>query len=58
MTSNIQEVLDNCEVIVINNREKEYLQTLSDWNGNAKIIDMVRVDGKVFNFSGYQGINW
>jgi GDP-mannose 6-dehydrogenase len=58
MTDDIHEVLDNCEVIVINNKEKEYSETLINWNGNAKIIDMVRLDGQISNYSGYQGINW
>ena len=58
MAHNIHEVLNNSEVIVINTTEKEYVDTLSDWNGYAKIIDMVRVNGQVSNHAGYQGINW
>jgi GDP-mannose 6-dehydrogenase len=58
MTDNLSDVLNNSEVIIINNKEKEYIDTFSNWNGNAKIIDMVRLDGQVRNNSGYHGINW
>ncbi len=58
MTNNLQEVLDNAEVIIINNKEKEYSEVFANWNGNARIIDMVRLDGQIRNNPGYQGINW
>ncbi len=58
MTDDLNKILDNSEVIIINNKEQEYLDTFSDWNGNAKIIDMVRMDEQVRNNPGYSGINW
>lgn len=58
MVHNIQEVLDNSEVIVVNNKEKEYADVLSNWGGNAKIIDMVRIDSLLHNKETYKGINW
>lgn len=58
MTDDLNKLLDNSEVIIINNKEQEYLDIFSNWNGTAKIIDMVRMDGQVRNNSGYNGINW
>ncbi|MEO6452925.1 MAG: nucleotide sugar dehydrogenase [Ginsengibacter sp.] len=58
MTDDIKNILDNSEVIIINNKENEYLETFLNWNGHADIIDMVRIDGQVRNNPGYRGINW
>jgi GDP-mannose 6-dehydrogenase len=58
MTDDLQELLSDSEVIIINNKEKEYLEAFSNWNGDAAIIDMVRMDNNIRNHSGYNGINW
>jgi GDP-mannose 6-dehydrogenase len=58
MAADIQEVLDHSEVIVINNKEKEYADVLSNWSGTANIIDMVRIDKLSHKKATYQGINW
>lgn len=58
MVDNIEDVLDQSEVIIINTKEEEYSARLAVWAGDAKIIDMVRLDEKVRNKAGYIGINW
>ena len=45
-------------LIIINNKEKEYAEVFSNWNGTSQIIDMVRLDGQIQNNPGYHGINW
>ena len=57
MTDNLEEILDHSEIIVINNKEKEYKDVLLNWTGTAKIIDFVRIDGLSGRLN-YQGINW
>lgn len=57
MIDNIQKIVDNCDVIIINTNEKEFLPYLS--NAQDKIIiDMVRLDGSLLHKSNYIGINW
>jgi GDP-mannose 6-dehydrogenase len=52
-----KEVIDNCDVIIINTKEKEFL----DYVKQAKdkiIIDLVRLDESILGQSNYFGINW
>ncbi len=58
MVNDIQEILTNSEVIIINNKEKEYAEVFSNWTGEAQIIDMVRIDKTLPEKATYQGINW
>ncbi|MEO6218877.1 MAG: nucleotide sugar dehydrogenase [Ginsengibacter sp.] len=58
MTDDLHKILDNSEVIIINNKEQEYLEAFSNWDGDATIIDMVHMDGQIRNNPGYNGINW
>lgn len=58
MVDDINKILDESEVIIINNKEKEYSEFLSNWEGDKVIIDMVRLDESVRSRKGYKGINW
>ena len=60
MVSEIDELLKDSEVVIVNNKEKEYAELLGGWeNENDKpIIDMVRLDETVRKKPGYIGINW
>jgi GDP-mannose 6-dehydrogenase len=58
MVEDIVDILDTCEVIIINNKENEYSEVLTNWEGKATIIDMVRLDENIRSKSGYIGINW
>jgi GDP-mannose 6-dehydrogenase len=58
MVDSIDDILNNSEVIVINNKEDEYSDILLGWDGEAKIIDMVRLQESIRNKAGYIGINW
>lgn len=58
LVDDIHTILDNFEVIIVNNKEKEYADTLAQWIGTATIIDMVRIDERVRLKPVYKGINW
>ncbi|MDB5287247.1 MAG: GDP-mannose dehydrogenase [Mucilaginibacter sp.] len=58
MVNDIHEIMDKYEVIVVNNNEKEYADTLATWIGTATIIDLVRIDERVRQKPVYKGINW
>lgn len=58
MAGDISEVMDNSDVIIINTKEKEYAEALAEYKGDAKIIDLVRIEKAAKNKAIYQGINW
>ena len=58
MANDISEVMDHSEVIVVNTKEKEYAEAIAGYEGNAKVIDLVRIDKVARSKAVYQGINW
>lgn len=58
MVNHMEEMVEDSEVIVINNREKEYLEILSETESGAYLIDMVRLPETVRKRKNYVGINW
>ena len=50
-------LLKECEVIVINTREPEFVDLLSKAY-NKTIIDLVRLDESLLLKKNYLGINW
>ncbi len=58
MVTDIDEILNKSEVIIINNKEREYADIFTNWSGHAKIIDMVRIESILTKIATYQGINW
>lgn len=58
MKAEINEVLDETEVIVVNNKEQEYTDTLLALDSNHQIIDMVRLPEAIRQKKHYKGINW
>jgi len=57
MVDDVQKIIDVCDVIIINTKEKEYLPYLMKAQ-NKIIIDMVRLDENLLNTRDYKGINW
>ncbi len=51
-------MVEDSEVIIINNREEEYLDILAETESGAYVIDMVRLPEPVRNRKNYVGINW
>jgi GDP-mannose 6-dehydrogenase len=58
MVSHLDELVDNADVIVVNNREKEYIDVLLETESPAAIVDMVRLPEPIRTRSNYYGINW
>lgn len=58
MVSDINELGNDVDIIVINNKEKEYLEMLEKTNDSTIIIDMVRLPDTLRNKKNYSGINW
>ncbi len=57
MADSVQKIIDNCDVIIINTKEKEFIPYLKKTEDKI-IIDMVRLDESLLNKSNYIGINW
>lgn len=57
MVNDVQKIIDTCDVIIINTREKEFIPYLMKTH-NKIIIDMVRLDESLLDMTDYKGINW
>ena len=58
MVNHIDELMDDAEVVIINNRETEYVNAITDTGSPALIIDMVRLPEPIRQRKNYIGINW
>lgn len=58
MVSRIDELKDRAEVIVVNNKESEYIDALTGWESGKVIVDMVRLPEHIRQQENYIGINW
>lgn len=58
MVNHLDELVDSADVIVLHNREKEYIDVLLETESPAVIIDMVRLPEPLRNRANYYGINW
>lgn len=57
MVNDAQRIIDTCDVIVINTKEKEFLPYLMKAR-NKIIIDLVWLDETLLEIPDYKGINW
>ena len=58
MVSDINDLTKDVDVIVINNKEQEYLDIIENTTGQVTIVDMVRLPESIRNKNNYLGINW
>ncbi len=58
MIHDIDDLDKDVDVIIINNKEPEYLEILEKTNDTIVIIDMVRLSESIRNKNNYIGINW
>ena len=58
MKSQISDLMHDSEIIVVNNKEKEYVDVLMNVETEHPIIDMVRLPEEIRNKKNYKGINW
>jgi GDP-mannose 6-dehydrogenase len=57
LVDNLDYVLDKCDVLVVCNKEQEFLDKLDNVKGKI-IVDMVRLPETVKDENIYHGINW
>jgi GDP-mannose 6-dehydrogenase len=57
MVSDINKLSD-CDIIIINNKEDEYIQFVINSESSIAIVDMIRLPEKVRSRNNYFGINW
>jgi GDP-mannose 6-dehydrogenase len=57
LASEPKKIINECDVIVINTKETEFIQLVDDIE-NKIIIDFVRLDESLLSKSNYIGINW
>jgi hypothetical protein len=58
MVNHLDELIEDAELIVINNREKEYVDVLLETESPAVIIDLVRLPEPLRHRRNYIGFNW
>lgn len=58
IVNHLEELVENVDVIVVNNRENEYINMLMELESAPIIIDMVRLPDPVRARKNYVGINW
>jgi GDP-mannose 6-dehydrogenase len=58
MVNRLGELIDDVDVIVVSNRESEYVDVLLETESSAIIIDMVRLPDPIRLRGNYVGINW
>lgn len=58
MVESIDELLEDREVIIIGNKEKEFVRLLTDARDDQKIFDLVRIGDVANARSNYEGISW
>lgn len=58
MVGQIDELKRTAEVIVVNNKESEYIEALSGWGSDQVVVDMVRLPEHIRKQENYIGINW
>jgi GDP-mannose 6-dehydrogenase len=57
LISDPEQLINDCDVIIINTKESEFIPLVSDIN-NKIIIDFVRLNEAMISKSNYIGINW
>ena len=58
MRSQVSELMNDSELIIVNNKEKEYTDVLTNVEIEHPIIDMVRLPDVIRQKKNYKGINW
>ena len=58
MVKDAEDLIKDVDVIVINNKEQEYLDVLEKAGDEALIVDMVRLPEAIRKKNNYTGINW
>jgi GDP-mannose 6-dehydrogenase len=57
LSSDLEDVINKSDVLIVNTKEKEFIERLKTVN-DKKIIDFVRLGDEFLNKKNYMGINW
>ena len=58
MVPTLKQLVDKVEVIIVNNREREYIDFFLEEEISLPVIDMVRLPDPIRKNPNYKGINW
>jgi len=58
MVDRIEEALDHAEVVIIGNREQEFLKALARLRPDQRVLDLVRLADEVDCPCPYEGLSW
>lgn len=59
MSSSMDELISNSDVVVIGNKDQQFRERIKDINGGQLIIDLVRISDAVEEFgANYEGLCW
>lgn len=58
MKSQLSDLMKDSEIIIVNNKEKEYIDVLTNVEWEHPIIDLVRLPQEIREKKNYKGINW
>jgi len=58
MVNQLGELIEDVDIIIVSNRESEYIDVLLETESPALIIDMVRLPDPIRSRRNYFGINW
>lgn len=58
MKAQISDLMKESEIIIVNNKEKEYIDILTNVEWEHPIIDMARLPQEIREKKNYKGINW
>ena len=57
LSDNIDKVIKECDVIIVNNKESEFIDKVSKIDDKV-IIDFARLNDDLLDKENYIGINW
>lgn len=57
LTPNLQDLIENVDIVIVNTKEQEFDQVISNLYDKI-IIDFVRLNDKLLSKENYVGINW
>jgi GDP-mannose 6-dehydrogenase len=60
LRSDLDEVIENAEVVIVGHKRPEFRSKLMALNGNVKVLDLVRMsdDRTLSNGAAYRGMSW
>lgn len=58
MVNSLDELITHSEVLIIGNKDKDFLRLLDDCNDDQIIFDLVRIGEQIATKSRYEGICW